>query len=805
MQVPTLKHFSRLTLIQCLVNTDSPSLWLGSKCLALLKQLDHGSWGEESNELLRRLVKYYKHKVTSKLVDALLPSNAKTLCLKSCNQITGDCLNKILHRCTHLVSLDLSALPDLNFHLVGLFSLDNGCKYGTLTVVDLDGCTQVTDAVVQNLLRNATSLQSLNIAQTNITDKVFLMDEVKQLAREALIEIPGLTETYDCILQTLDISGCQNVSSTCIRHLCTLCGPTLHTLNIAWTKIECTAFLYLSGLGLPAAVRYYNEFTDKKAPKTSTLAQTLKEFDDLSRKVKRLFNWKHDIRSGTDLLCSNALKRINGSIQKQGKSHSENIVPCSLSDGSENYCQKGQQDLLLMERRTGNDTHSTESLAASLQCSNPSKVLDAHFDNKETIHSQVFSDFSEPLTLSSDPINLNTGTAEQESTFNAVGMPPNNALGDSGPIMAFYKPAITSFCCCGYAFDEDLCLLYFEQFLCSNTSLTSLRVYGGKTSPIVSDRILQKIGTFCPELTQISLEGCDRITDVGIMQLMQLNNLTEIDFTGVPFIDDNVIAPLVEFYQLSRFRVAETMITNNSLLMIALGRFPLKLTDLDLSWCEDIESDDGLNAIASNCRNLQKLTLRESCVTTLTLNLLAQNCSMITVLNISSNMNAVNDSALIMLSENLTLLEKINLDWNSQLTDGAIHALLTNCTRLTYVNLEGVKEITSAPFIKIISIPEELASFLQEYIKKNQFAFADGTFSPNLAKFPCLPHRSTTFCTELMYLNLTYCDFVEDDVLQNIAAVTQGSLTIIEYYGQEVKGTMENFINNTFTDSIVGS
>ena len=44
-------------------------------------------------------------------------------------------------------------------------------------------------------------------------------------------------------LSSVDLSGCQQLTSTCIRHLTEMCGPTLQNLSVSNTGV-CTMYMY---------------------------------------------------------------------------------------------------------------------------------------------------------------------------------------------------------------------------------------------------------------------------------------------------------------------------------------------------------------------------------------------------------------------------------------------------------------------------------------------------------------------------------------------------------------------------------
>ena len=45
-------------------------------------------------------------------------------------------------------------------------------------------------------------------------------------------------DSSGCNLSSVDLSGNQQLTSTCIRHLTELCGPRLRSLNVAATRVS---------------------------------------------------------------------------------------------------------------------------------------------------------------------------------------------------------------------------------------------------------------------------------------------------------------------------------------------------------------------------------------------------------------------------------------------------------------------------------------------------------------------------------------------------------------------------------------
>ena len=59
------------------------------------------------------------------------------------------------------------------------------------------------------------------------------------------IQVHGIDRhAYPCQLSHIDVSGCRVLTSSGIRYLTTLCGPTLQHVNISYTEVS-TITLYI--------------------------------------------------------------------------------------------------------------------------------------------------------------------------------------------------------------------------------------------------------------------------------------------------------------------------------------------------------------------------------------------------------------------------------------------------------------------------------------------------------------------------------------------------------------------------------
>jgi len=362
----------------------------------------------------------------------------------------------------------------------------------------------------------------------------------------------------------------------------------------------------------------------------------------------------------------------------------------------------------------------------------------------------------------------------------------------------FFSPNILKLSVNGGLFKEELIgLQCFQRCLMSNASMNTLSLYGGTSCNFVSDNTLAVIGQHCCKLTSLCLQGCDKVTDVGLTSLANCKLLSMVDFTGLAFITDPGLLQMMKNHRLKHMLLAESQITNLALKVMAAKPFVSELEELDLSWCEDIEGEEQLNSLIQACTSLRKLRLRVCPLSPLSLSLISQHCHHLTELSIASNMTIVSDESVVCLSRHLPLLEVIDLGWNQYLSNIAIHSLLQNCRRLTTAHLEGLKQITSAPFVNIIAVPEELLTYINHILVWTPDNNVEVQFT--VGELPALPRRSAIYCTELQELYLNYSDLVDDKHLEEIVTISQSSIMVVNYYGEtveEVPDAMFRYVNN---------
>lgn len=108
-------------------------------------------------------------------------------------------------------------------------------------------------------------LKHLNLSSCrHITDAAFELSspEMKRESNSTLttnslssknVILPGSN------LTSVDISGCQSLSTTAVKYLASMCGANLRSINLACTGVNCTALLYLAGLNMEEVAKILDD------------------------------------------------------------------------------------------------------------------------------------------------------------------------------------------------------------------------------------------------------------------------------------------------------------------------------------------------------------------------------------------------------------------------------------------------------------------------------------------------------------------------------------------------------------------
>ncbi|CAG8463819.1 6732_t:CDS:2 [Funneliformis mosseae] len=166
----------------------------------------------------------------------------------------------------------------------------------------------------------------------------------------------------------------------------------------------------------------------------------------------------------------------------------------------------------------------------------------------------------------------------------------------------------------------------------------------------VSDQILQRLSS-CERLERLTLGGCRRLTDNGLLKLLdKANGLVALDVSDIENLTDAVVE--------------------------LVGERCRRLQGLNVSLCKKL-SDKGILAVASRCRNLRRIKL--------------------------SSCENITDESVVVLAKNCSHLLELDLTNCHQITNEAIQPVFENCTQLRELRLACCTNLTDKSFTKTMS------------------------------------------------------------------------------------------------------
>ncbi|KAK7111559.1 uncharacterized protein [Littorina saxatilis] len=206
----------------------------------------------ESEEVLNFLLLRNRERMSSGLITCLAPASLRQLSLQDCCHLVTEDVLHILSKCSALNTLSLKNCDGLDIATIVTFAQS---ALTSLVTLNLSSCT-VTDEDVQGLVRTAPLLRHLMLADTLVGDTAFLEDLASQAQREMALQTWEMTGKFAAQLVTVDVSRCRGFTSEGLLHLCSLCGPSLRSVNLQHTQVDFEGLLYLCGHSRVSASQY---------------------------------------------------------------------------------------------------------------------------------------------------------------------------------------------------------------------------------------------------------------------------------------------------------------------------------------------------------------------------------------------------------------------------------------------------------------------------------------------------------------------------------------------------------------------
>ncbi|XP_063685304.1 uncharacterized protein LOC134819330 [Bolinopsis microptera] len=299
---------------------------------------------------------------------------------------------------------------------------------------------------------------------------------------------------------------------------------------------------------------------------------------------------------------------------------------------------------------------------------------------------------------------------------------------------------------------EELAILTLKGFLTVNKGLKSLNL----SWSCIDNSMMEFVAASCPELTCLNVQQCTQLS-TPFLEHFSNHQLISLDTLGVSWLHDSDILSLLNpagfKFNLSYLNLAESNITDISLFHLARST---QLKSLNLSWCDEV-TDVGLSrVITSNSSSLQTLMIRQCGIGVGTLKAIAK-CSNLVQLDISTNVE-ISDEVWTPLAVGLPRLQELDASWVFGMRDTKLALLFHHCHELRKLTIDGHKQITTDLFRKMVVTMENGRRV-----------------------------RSAQYAPRLQYISLQYCNDIEDEELWEIVQLCQGSLTVKNYYGDDIE------------------
>ncbi|XP_035669018.1 uncharacterized protein LOC118411092 [Branchiostoma floridae] len=214
-RVTTLQFQAQTAVLRTVLRLGETS---PSQCGQVRAQLAGGSYCVLCSSIRERIVADFPKMLTDELLWLLVPPHVKILDLSRCCNVSWEGIARVIRRGARF------------FNTAALRQWPHLCH------LDLSYCGD------------------------QFTDDCFLLPDMEEEEAGPVLEAgasvsPKRKCRPGCKLTSVDLSGCLQLTTKCIRHLTGLCGPTLQVLNIAYTSVDCSALWFLCGYSLSTAVQ----------------------------------------------------------------------------------------------------------------------------------------------------------------------------------------------------------------------------------------------------------------------------------------------------------------------------------------------------------------------------------------------------------------------------------------------------------------------------------------------------------------------------------------------------------------------
>lgn len=264
-----------------------------------------------------------------------------------------------------------------------------------------------------------------------------------------------------------------------------------------------------------------------------------------------------------------------------------------------------------------------------------------------------------------------------------------------------------------YWYKVDSCVLESFQSLCGHLHHLNLSWCGGRNCTVssaafnrflslcgkelstlylancsfVDSVVMKSIADYCPRLKDLDIQGCFKVDSVGILHLLKLTNITNLNLYRTLVDIHSLICLIRVFKSLEVLNLGScTRIDNFDNVCSALGENCKKLRALDL-WRSRTVTGEGLQALAEGCPDLEELDIGwcpelRSGTDRRSLDYLVKHCTKLKKLFLTANRN-VCDLDLLAISKHCPQLQQLDILGTREVTKKAVLNVLQNCPHLT--------------------------------------------------------------------------------------------------------------------------
>lgn len=289
-------------------------------------------------------------------------------------------------------------------------------------------------------------------------------------------------------------------------------------------------------------------------------------------------------------------------------------------------------------------------------------------------------------------------------------------------------------------FSSNICFTEYMDMI-NSKQLVRAKAIKFEKNCNVTDGIFTSIVQNCLDLKTVSINDCNRMSDVSIVSMSEMaKNLQILVLRENYLSDESLMSVAKNCNKLLKLSLIDcSSISDKS--MKAVAEYCHALQTLFLHDCDAI-TDKGLLAIANSCPELRHVNFKlpvgdrvvaaiaKTCrnllsfhvinsnkVTDNSISYLTSRCRGVNVMNLQ-DCTKITDASILSLSRHCVGLQSLDVSNCWSITDVSIISISEQCQRLIYLNLSGCNNITDASISSLSRNCNRLKSLDVSYCRK---------------------------------------------------------------------------------------